>query len=96
VIKSRRIRWVGHVTRMRERRDVYRVLVGKPERKSVLGRPRLRWEDNIEVDLQDVGFGGMDWIDMAQFEVMTNFTNEHQTTKYGEANKSTGRPVIIT
>jgi hypothetical protein len=46
-----------------ESRDVYRVLVGKSEGKRPLGKPRLRWEDNIKVDLQDVGFGGMDWID---------------------------------
>ena len=66
VIKSRRIRWAVHVARMRERRDVYRFLVGKPEGKSPLGRPRRRWKDNIEVDLQEVGCEGMDWIDLAQ------------------------------
>ena len=49
-----------------ERRSVYRVLVGKPEVKSPLGRPRRRWEDNIKVDLQEVGCGGMDWIELAQ------------------------------
>jgi hypothetical protein len=54
-IKSRRMRWAGHVTRMGERRDVYRVLVGKPEGKKPLGRPRHRWEDNIRVDLREVG-----------------------------------------
>ena len=51
VIKSRRMRWAGHVVRMVERRGVYRVLVGKPERKRPLGRPRRRWEDNIKMDL---------------------------------------------
>ena len=51
---------------MGERRGGYRVLVGKPEGKSPLGRPRLRWEDNIEMDLQEVRYGGMDWIDLAQ------------------------------
>jgi hypothetical protein len=51
---------------MGERRGVYRVLVGKPERKRSLGRPRHRWEDNIKMDLQEVGCGGMDWIEMAQ------------------------------
>ena len=51
---------------MGDSRGVYRVLVGKPEGKRPLGRPRLRWEDNIEMDLQEVGNGGMDWIDMAQ------------------------------
>jgi hypothetical protein len=59
VIKSRRIRWAGHVARMGERRSVYRVLVGKPEGKTPLGRPRRRWEDNIKKDLQEVGCGGM-------------------------------------
>jgi len=51
---------------MGERRDVYRVLVGKPEGKSPLGRPRRRWEENINTDLKEVGFVGMDWIEMAQ------------------------------
>jgi len=57
VIKSRRIRWVGHVARVGERRGVYRVLVGKPERKRPLGRPRRRWEDDIKIDLQEEGCG---------------------------------------
>jgi len=65
-IKSRRMRWVGHVARMGECRGVYRVLVGKREGKRPLGRPRRRWEDNIKMDLQEVGCGGMDWIDLAQ------------------------------
>ena len=65
VIKSRRMRWAGHVARM-ERRGLYRVLVGKPEGKRLLGRPRRRWEDNIKMDLQEMGCGGMDWIDLAQ------------------------------
>jgi hypothetical protein len=51
VIKSRKMRWAGHIARMGERRDVYRVLVGKPEGKRPLGRPRSRWEDNIKTDL---------------------------------------------
>jgi len=51
---------------MGERRGVYRVLVGKPEGKRPLGRPRRRWEDNIKVDLEEVGCGGMDWIELAQ------------------------------
>ena len=55
VVKSRRMRWVGHVARMGEDRVVYRVLVGKPERKKLLRRPRRRWEDNIKMDLQEVG-----------------------------------------
>jgi len=66
VIKSRRMRWAGHVARMGERRGVYRVLVGKPEGKRPLGRPRRRWEDNIKMDLQGVVCGGMDCIELAQ------------------------------
>jgi len=66
VIKSRRIRWVGNVARMGERRSVHRVLVGKHKGKRPLGRPRHRWEDNIKIDLQEVGCGGMDWIELAQ------------------------------
>jgi len=60
VIKSRKMRLVGHVARMGERRGVYRVLVGKPEGKRPLGRHRLRRENNIKMDLQEVGCGGMD------------------------------------
>ena len=66
VIKSRRMRWAGYVARMGEDRGLYRVLVGKPEGKRPLGRPRRRWEDNIKMDLQEVGCGGMDWIELAQ------------------------------
>ena len=66
VIKSRIMRWAGHVVRMGEERAVYRVLVGKPEGKRPLGRPRRRWGDNIRMDLQDVGCGYMDWIGLAQ------------------------------
>jgi len=65
VIKSRRIKWAGHVARMRERTALHRVLVGKPEGKRPLGRPRRRWEDNIKMDLQEVRCGGMDWIELA-------------------------------
>ena len=66
VIKSRRMRWAGHVARMGARRGVYRVLVEKPEENRTLGRPRRRWEDNIKMDLQEVGCGGMDWIELTQ------------------------------
>jgi len=66
VIKSRRMRWAGHVARMGEERVVYRVLVGKTEGKRPLGRPRRRWVDNIRMDLQEVGCGNMDWIGLAQ------------------------------
>jgi hypothetical protein len=65
VIKSRRMRWAGNVARIGDRRGVYRVLVGKPDGKRPLGRPRRRWEDNIKMDLQEVGCGGMDWIELA-------------------------------
>ena len=66
VIKSRRMRWAGHVARMGEERGVYRVLVGKPEGKRPLGRPRRRWVDNIRMYLQDVECGYLDWIGRAQ------------------------------
>jgi hypothetical protein len=66
VIKSRRMRLAGHVARMGEERGVYRVLVGKPEGKRPLGRPRHRWVDNIRMDLQEVGCGHVDWIGLAQ------------------------------
>jgi hypothetical protein len=66
VVKSRRMRWAGHVARMGEDRGVYRGLVGKPEGKRPLGRPRPRWEDNIKMDLQEVGGGRRDWIELAQ------------------------------
>ena len=66
MIKSRRIRWAGHVACIGERRVVSRVLVGKPEGKRPLGRPRYKWEDNIKMDLQEVGCGAMDWIELAQ------------------------------
>ena len=60
------MRWAGRVVRMDEWRCVYRVLVGKPEGKRPLGRPRRRWEDNNKIDLQGVGCGGMDWMELAQ------------------------------
>ena len=60
------MRWAGHVARLGKRRGVYKVLVWKPEEKKPLGRPRHRWEDNIEMDLQEVEFAGMDWIELTQ------------------------------
>jgi len=66
VIKSRRMRWAEHVARMREERGAYTFLVGKPEGKRPLGRPRRRWVDNIRMDIQDVGCGYVDWIGLAQ------------------------------
>ena len=66
VVKSRRMRWAGHVACMGEDRGVHRVLVGKPEGRRPLGRPRRRWEDNIKMDLQEVGRGRGDWMELAQ------------------------------
>jgi len=66
VIKSRRMRWAGHVARMAEERGVYRVLLGKPEGRRLLRRPRRRWVDNIRMDLQEVGCVYMGWIGLAQ------------------------------
>jgi len=66
VVTSRRMRWVGHVAHMGEGRGVHRVLVGKPEGKRPLGRPRHKWEDNIKTDLQEVGGGCGDWMELAQ------------------------------
>jgi hypothetical protein len=66
MIKSRRMRWAGDVARMGEKRNAYRILVGKSEEKKPLGRPRRRWVDNIKMDLREIGWGDMDWIDLAQ------------------------------
>jgi hypothetical protein len=66
VIKSGRMKWAGHVARRGEGRGVYRVLVGKPEGKRPLGRPRRRWEDNIKMDLREMGIDGANWIRLAQ------------------------------
>jgi len=66
VVKSRRMRWAGHVASMGEDGGVHRVLVGKPEGKRQLGRPKRRWEDNIKMDLQEVGGGRADWMELAQ------------------------------
>jgi hypothetical protein len=66
VVKSRRMRWSGNVARMEEERSVHRVMVGKPEGKRPLGRPRRRWEDNIKMDLQDVWGGRGVWMAVGQ------------------------------
>ena len=66
MVKSRRMRWAGQVARMGQGRRVYRVLVGKPEGKRPLGRPRRRWEDNIKMDFQEVGGGSGDWMELAE------------------------------
>jgi hypothetical protein len=65
-VKSRRMRWAGHVARVGEERKVYKVLVGKLEGKRPLGRPRRRWEDGIRMDLREIGLGCVDWIRLAQ------------------------------
>jgi hypothetical protein len=68
IIKSRRMRWAGHVARMGKRRNVYRLLIGKPEGKRLLGRPKLRWVDNtrFKMYLLEVGLDELDWIDLAE------------------------------
>jgi hypothetical protein len=65
-IKARRMRWAGHVARMGTVRGAYSFLVGKPEGRRPLGRPRRRWEDNIKMDLGEIGFGDVEWIHLAQ------------------------------
>jgi hypothetical protein len=65
-VKSRRLRWAGHVARMGEGRNVYRVVERKPERKRPLERPRRRWEDGIKMDLTEIGWRGKEWIQLAQ------------------------------
>jgi hypothetical protein len=65
-VKSRRMRWAGHVACMGEERKLYKVLVRKPEGKRPLGRPRRRWEDGIRMDLWEIGYGGVDWIRLSQ------------------------------
>jgi hypothetical protein len=62
---SRRMRWAGHVARTGEKRNAYRILMGSSEGKRPLGRPRRRWVDNIKIDLREIGWDGVDWIDLA-------------------------------
>jgi hypothetical protein len=66
IMKSRRMRWAGHLARMGEKKNAYSLLIGKPEGKRLLGRPRHRCVDNIRMDLGEVGWGDADWIDLAQ------------------------------
>jgi hypothetical protein len=66
IIKSGRMRWAGRAARVGEKRNAYRILVGRPEGKRALGRPIRRWEDNIRMDLREIGWGDMNWIDLAQ------------------------------
>jgi hypothetical protein len=65
-MKSGRMRWAGYVARMGEKSNAYRILVGKPEGKTAQGRSRRRWVDNIKIDLREIGWDGMDWIDLVQ------------------------------
>jgi hypothetical protein len=69
LIKSRRMRWVGHVARMEKGRGVYRILVWRPEYKRPPGRPRRRWEDNLKMDLREIGINRSNWIQLAQDRV---------------------------
>jgi hypothetical protein len=66
IIKSRKMRWAGHLARMGEKRNAYKLLMGKPEEKRPLGRPRRRWVDNVRMDLAEVGWGDVDWIGLTQ------------------------------
>jgi hypothetical protein len=70
IIKSRRMRWAGHVARIGEKRNAYRLLVEKPDGKRPLGRPRRRWVDNIRMDLGEVGWGDVDWVGLAQDRIV--------------------------
>jgi hypothetical protein len=66
MIKSRRMRGAGHAARIVEKRNAYKIFVGKPKEKRLLGRPRRRWVDSIKMDLREIGWDGMDWLDLAQ------------------------------
>jgi hypothetical protein len=86
VIKSRRMRWTGQVARMGEGRGVYKGLVGRLEGKRSLGRPRRRWEDNIKMDLREIGIDGMKWIQLAQKSPTASFC-EHGNEPSGSIKK---------
>jgi hypothetical protein len=79
-MKSRRMRWAGNIARIREKRNAHRLLVGKPEGKRLLGRPRRRWVDNIRMDLGEVGWGDVDWIglpkDRNRWRALVNWFHE--------------------
>jgi hypothetical protein len=88
VIKSRKMKWAGHVARMEEGRGVYRVLVGRPEGKRSLGRSRRTWEDKVKMDLREIGIDGANWIRLAQDRVrwracMNTVMNLRDTKKAG-------------
>jgi hypothetical protein len=88
VIEARRMRWAGHVVRMEEVRGTYNILVGKPEGRRPLGRPRRRWEDNIKMDFGEIGFGDVDWIHLAQdryrWRALVNTDEPSGSIKCGE------------
>jgi hypothetical protein len=86
VFKSRKMRWTGHVTGVGEGRDVYRVFVGRPEGERPLGRPRRRLEDNIKMDLREIGIDGANWIHLAQDSPMASFC-EHCNDPSGSIRK---------
>jgi hypothetical protein len=77
MIKSRKLRWAGHVGRMGEKRNAYRILVAKPEGKRPLGRRRRSWMDKIKMDLREVGWDVMDWIDLAENRDQVEVSREH-------------------
>ena len=66
VIKSRRLRWAGHIARMEKGRSAFKILSGKPTGKRLQGRPRRRWEDNIRIDLKEIGINTSNWVDSTQ------------------------------
>jgi hypothetical protein len=76
IIKGKRMGWVGHVARMGEKRNAYRLLVGKPEGRRPLGKPRRKWVDNIRMDLFELVWGDVDWIGLAQVESSCEFCIE--------------------
>jgi hypothetical protein len=72
MIRSGRMRWAGHVARMGKKRNAYRLLVGKPEGRRPLGTPRRRWVNNIKMDLREMGWDSVDWVDLAQWRALVN------------------------
>jgi hypothetical protein len=72
MIKSRKKKWAGHVTRLGEEKNVYRILVGKPDGKRSMGRSRRRWVDNMKIDFREIEWDGMDWIDLDQWRALVN------------------------
>jgi len=93
VIKSRKMRWVGHVARMGEGRDACRVFFGRAEGKRPLGRPRRRWEDNIKMDLKEIGIDGANWIRLAHDRVQCAGFCEHGDEPSGSVRK---RDIFLT